>query len=106
MNWTAFGTGTWRYCYDHVAQMVRSPRLDAEHYREQERIYVEWIESMRRAGVPAPNLMLACFLWLCGIACTRMFSRWWLRGLVAATLAWMVRAFFVPTEDRDGRVGS
>jgi hypothetical protein len=102
VEWGAVGAAFWRYFTGHTLQWLSSPRIDARHYHEQERLYVEWIEGMRRAGVPAPNLMVACLLWLAGIGFALRVRRRWLWVLVLFTIAWMVRAFFVDhEEDRD-----
>ena len=83
----------------------RSAVLDAGgRFGAQELLYVEWVAEMGRSGVPAPNLLLACFFWCTGAGFALVMPRRWLCALVVATVAWMARAFFVR---RDGpRVGT
>ena len=95
VDWTALGEACARYLRDHTLQFVKSPRLDARHYDEQERMYAEWVERSGRAGVPAPNLMVACLLWLCGVAMAFTLRRRWILLAMLATVAWMARGFVV-----------
>ena len=95
VDWGTVGAGLWRYAVDQTMQFVESPHIDSRHYREQERLYVAWVEGMARAGMPSPNLMVACLLWLAGIGYAIWLPRRWLWGFGLGTLAWMARAFFV-----------
>ena len=93
MDWNAIGNSFFRMETRSWSQVAASPRLDRRHYTEQERIYTDWLASLRPAGVVAPNLTIACVLSLAGVAMTWVLPRKWTWLMVLLTLGWIARGF-------------
>jgi hypothetical protein len=102
IDWGAVGAIVLRSQWRQVMAFARLPRVDATYYREMDRQYGETQRELGEAGLPVPNLIAAMLLWLMGLAIGSTLTphrRWLVWLLVAATVGWMGRAFFVlPTD--------